>query len=184
MELRLKKRDVLKKSITKRMRAMGDIPAVLYKKGRENVLVVIDGQEFKKHLQIIPKGQLSTQIFTCEIEGTKLQALVKDISYHRTTYQVRHMDLQIVEPEDRISVHIPLVYKGADRCPGVIQGGYVKLVRRSVPVRLSTKEMIPVFELDVSKLQLGESLRIRDLVTTERMQIHLDPKLVLLTIGK
>ena len=184
MELRLKKRDVLKKSATKRARAMGDIPAVLYGKGQDNQNVMVDGKAFRKHLQTIPKGQLATQVFDGEIEGTKVQILVKDISYHRVTYQIQHLDLQVVQSEDSVLVHIPVVYKGEDRCPGVTQGGYIKLVRRSVPVQLPVKELKPAFELDVSRLNLGDSLRIQDLALTEHMCIHLDQKLVLLTIGK
>lgn len=184
MKLRLHKRDELKKSITKRIRAEGNIPAVLYLKGKENLNIMVDGKEFHTHLQSIPNGQLATQIFDCEADGEKMRVMVKDITYHRTTYRIQHMDLQVVTDKDRVLVYVPLIHKGEDVCPGVTQGGYVKLVRSSVPVHMAVKDVVSKFELDVSKLQLGESIRIQDLPITKDMVINLDKKLVLLTIGK
>jgi len=184
MELKLEKRSIGKKSELGRIRREGDVPAVLYLEKNNSLPVIVSGEAFQAHLRALPKGSLATVLFNVEYEGKKFKAMVKDITYHRTTYNILHMDLMKVEDSDRITVHIPVSCKGIDQCIGVTQGGQLKKVKRSVKISVEVGEMPRVFELDVSKIQLDESLRVRDLSLTPSMKLKLQEQQVLVAVSK
>lgn len=184
MELKLEKRDTSKKSELGRIRRDGAIPAVIYLRKGESVPVSLRADVFQAHLRAIPKGCLATAFFTVGYEGKTFKALVKDINYHRTTYNILHVDLMQVEDSDRITVHIPVTCKGVDQCLGVTQGGQLKRVKRSVKVSVPVGEMPQVFELDVTGLELDKSLRVRDLSLTPSMRPRLQEHQILVAVSK
>ena len=184
MDLKLEKRVAGKKSELSRIRREGNYPAVLYVKGSESVAVEIDGEVFQTHLRNMPEGTLATQIFNVELDGRKFKAITKDIRYHRTTYNIQHIDLMEVADEDLVSVHIPVMCKGVDRCLGITQGGQLKRVKRSVKVTVKVGEMPEVFTLDVTKVQLGESLRVKDVELTPSMKLGISKAQVLVAVSK
>lgn len=184
MELKLTKREISKKSELGRIRREGGIPAVVYLRKGPSVPVFLRADVFQAHLRAITKGCLATAFFNVEFEGKKFKALVKDITYHRTTYDIQHIDLMQVEDSDRITVHIPVVCKGVDQCVGVTQGGQLKKVKRSVKVSVTVAEMPSVFELDVTGLELDKSLRVRDIAFSPSIRPRLQEHQILVAVSK
>ena len=107
----LKKRQNGTKSTLKMIRRKGDIPAIVYKDGKESLQVIIDGAQFYKHLREMKKGCISTVRFNCSLEGESFSAIIKDISYHRTTYNVMHVDLFPIDESRQIRLNIPVLLK-------------------------------------------------------------------------
>ncbi len=185
MDLKLEKRLGHTKSELGAIRRNGDIPAVFYlreKKG--SVAITVNGVEFAAFLRRMQKGCLATELLTVEYEGQKVNALVKDISYHRVTYAIEHLDLMAVALNDQIQVNIPVICKGDDVCPGITQGGQLKIVKRALQTSVMVKEMPKLFALDVSVLQLGGSIRIRDLTLAPSMKIAIQRDQVLVVVSK
>lgn len=183
MKLKAVKRAIGKSDLG-RIRRKGDIPGVVYHGGKENTTVTIDGPMFQAHLRAIQKGCLATTRFEVDLDGETFQAIVKDISYHRTTYNIEHIDLMKVTSDQIVTVHVPIVCKGVDTCIGITQGGQLKTEKRSVKISLKVKEMPEAFTLDVSPLSLGESIRVRDLVLTGDMKAKIDGNQILVTVSK
>ncbi len=184
MKLTIQARESTSKSEINRIRREGKIPAVVYDKKGASRPVIVLGEEFSAHLRVMEKGCLATQFFEVTEGGQKYKAIVKDIAYCRTKYNVLHIDLMKVEDADEITIHIPILCKGLDECLGVTEGGQIKRVKRSVKVTLKAKEVPKAFVLDVANLRLGEALRVRDLDTTEGMKVRLQESLVLVTVSK
>jgi large subunit ribosomal protein L25 len=185
MDLKLEKRIGKTQSGLGAIRRNGDIPAVFYlreKKG--SVSITVNGVEFAAFLRRMQKGCLATELLTVEYEGKKVQALVKDISYHRVTYAIEHLDLMEVTMDDQVQVNVPVICKGDDVCPGITQGGQLKIVKRALETSVMVKEMPKWFLLDISTLQLGGSVRIRDLVLTPSMKIAIQRDQVLVVVSK
>ena len=94
MDLKLEKRQEGKKSELGSIRREGNIPSILYfREGKGSKAVIVNGIEFANLLRHLKKGCLATKVLDIEYEGKKTKALVKDINYHRVTYEIEHLDL-------------------------------------------------------------------------------------------
>lgn len=184
MKLELKKRQEGSKSALKMIRRRGDIPAIVYQSEKESLKVIVDGVQFSKHLREMKKGSLSTVRFECAFEGKSFSAIIKDISYHRTTYRVEHIDLMPIEDTKRIRLNIPILPKDLEDCPGISQGGQLKRAKHSVPVSVKAKYFPEAFRVSVNKLNLGDSIRVRDLEKVETMKVLMAEHQVLLAVSK
>ena len=185
MDLKLEKRLGNKKSDLGSIRRAGNVPAVFYlREGKGSVSITVNGVEFAALLRRLQKGCLSTELLTVEYEGKKVHALVKDISYHRVTYAIEHLDLMEVALDDQVRVNIPVICKGQEACAGITQGGQIKYVKRALETSVKVKELPRAFALDVAPLQLGNSIRIRDLALTPSMKIAIQKDQVLVVVSK
>lgn len=152
---------------TKKIRREGQIPAVLYSKGHEGKNIQLDANDFKKILNQVPKGTLSSKIFELELDGKKMKALVKDIQYHVTTYDILHLDFVELHEDVEVKLNIPLLLKHTVDCEGVKLGGVLRQVIRQVKVKAKPKQIPDSFEIDVKRMQLGQSKRLSEIKMPE-----------------
>ncbi|MCH9620905.1 MAG: 50S ribosomal protein L25 [Chlamydiia bacterium] len=169
---------------TKLLRREGFIPAVVYDKSGKSVSVKLEKKVFEAHLRQVEEGGLATVRFKLTLGKETFTAFVKDIAYHRTSYQIQHIDFMRVKDDDRISIHIPVVLKNADQCEGVTQGGQLKKVKRSVFVSSLVKEIPEHFVIDVKNKHLGDQSRVSELELPKSMRLKIHPKQVLVSVTK
>lgn len=144
------------------MRRDGDIPAVMYSPGKTGRCLCVKGADFHAALRSIKKGGLSTTLF--ELEGAAdSKAIVKDIQYHTTTYEIRHLDLQEVTDETEVSINVPINFVGIADCSGVKLGGVFQKIIRKVPVRGKVKDIPAWLDLDVRGLNMRESIKLESI---------------------
>lgn len=152
-----------KKSENKRLRREGKIPAVLYAKGAKGKEIAVDGIEFKKILNTTPTGTLSSKIFSLNIGGDVVKAIVKEIQYAVTTYDVIHLDFEELFDNEPVTLNIPLVCMGAVDCVGVKLGGVIRQVIRQIRVKCLPKDIPDQFELDVRDMNMGQTKKLNAL---------------------
>ncbi|MBA3722803.1 MAG: 50S ribosomal protein L25/general stress protein Ctc [Parachlamydiaceae bacterium] len=164
MKLTIEPRKINKKSEINALRREGFIPAVLYVKGKEGETLTLKNDEFKAHLRQIKSGHLPTSIFSLvDSKGRTRRALIKDIQYFVTTYEVMHLDFEELVDGQPISVNIPIECVGMAECVGVKLGGVVRQVIRHVKVRCLPKDIPTYLELDVREMGLKQSKRLEDI---------------------
>lgn len=160
MKLKMVKRLVSKRSANNQIRREGNIPAVLYCRGTPNMLVSVDGVDFSEALRKMPNGRLATTKFTL-VDGDKnLPVIVKEIQYHPTTYQVIHLDFEVLEKGIPVNVNVPLEFSGAADCVGIKLGGFLRTVIRQVNVSCLPEKIPASFVIDVRELAIGQSKRL------------------------
>lgn len=169
MELTIFKRST-SRSEKKKIRLQKDIPAVLYGKDKENFFIYVKGSEFDEILRKIKKGNLSTTLFTLKEGSHKYKALIKEIQYHRTTYNIEHIDFLILDDKLPIKVKVPIEYTGVNECPGIKLGGVLRRVVRTLLVQCLPKDMPQEFYIDVSTLGMEESKRLSDIVLPKNIK--------------
>lgn len=162
MELTIYKRTAAK-SDKKKLRLQKDIPAVLYGKGMENENIYVKGSEFDEILRKIKKGSLPTIVFSLKEGKHKHKAIIKDIQYHRTTYNIEHIDFLVLDDKVPVCVNVPIDYTGVNDCPGIKLGGVLRRVIRTLKVRCLPKDIPAEFYIDVSMLGMEESKRLSDI---------------------
>ncbi|EKD85832.1 MAG: hypothetical protein ACD_37C00598G0004, partial [uncultured bacterium] len=131
MQLTIRKRE---KKETKNLRRTNNIPAVVYAKGKENESIYLDRFELNKHLSSLKPGELATNIFTLKNEKETFKAIVKDIQYFVTSYNIAHIDFLKLDEATKISVNVPIRFTGINECKGIKLGGNFRQAIRTLKV--------------------------------------------------
>jgi large subunit ribosomal protein L25 len=154
--------DLGKKS-TKALRNAGLIPCVLY------------GGEKNHHFSLTHKA-LRDLIYTnefrtaeVELDGAKYAAIVKTVQFHPVTDAIQHVDLlQLVEGQS-VQAEIPVRLVGAAK--GVKTGGVLMQKIRKLKIKTTPDQLTSVIEVDVEHLDLGKSIRIREVKVADGIEI-------------
>lgn len=167
MKLEMIKRQVGKTGENNRLRREGRIPVVVYGPSRQPEGFSIEKAQWESSLRQIPKGSLSITIFTLHGDQGSMQALVKEIQYHPTSYEVLHLDFIEVKKDVRVNVKVPLRFIGADECAGVKQGGVFRPVFRSIKVNCLPDQIPKELTLDVTEMGMKQNRRLSALAMPE-----------------
>lgn len=170
MKFNVTRRQAGNKSEIKKIRREGNIPAILYSKGEVGKGIIVEGIAFKKLIDSIEPGTLSSRVLTLEFEGMPMQAIVKEVQYEVTTYRVQHLDLEQLHDDVPVTLNIPIKCLGSGDCAGVKLGGNLRQTIRAIKVKTSSKNIPDRFEFDVHQLALGQSLRLSALVIPEGIE--------------
>src|SRR5205809_976357 len=92
-------------------------------------------------------------------------ALVKDMQYHPISGDVIHADLYEVDLTAKITVHVPLHFVG--KAAGVVRGGILQPIVREMEVECLPLDIPEFFNVEVSALDIGDSIHIEDLAMPE-----------------
>ncbi|GET27975.1 50S ribosomal protein L25/general stress protein Ctc [Prolixibacter sp. SD074] len=142
------------KKETKKLRAEGKVPCVLYG-GGEVVHFEAEAAEFR-HVIYTP----SVYLINIEIGGKKYRASMQDIQFHPVTDEIMHIDfLQVVEDKP-LKINIPVALTGFAK--GIQKGGRLKTNLRVLRVKGLAKDLPDTINIDVTELGLGESVRVGD----------------------
>jgi large subunit ribosomal protein L25 len=163
MQLTVYKRKADTKKDINVLRHEGNIPAVLYSKGIKNENIYVKKSEFEKILRTLKSGDLSTTIFKVKSDKESYDAIVKDIQYFITTYDISHLDLYKLNEKEEIKVNVPIRFIGEQDCKGVKQGGTIRQVLRRVKVKCLAKNLPKEFVLDIADLDIGNVKRLSDI---------------------
>lgn len=185
MELKAFKRNAERKCEASKLRREGSIPAVLYKRGSESESIAVEGTSFISHLRKVQSGRLPTTVFTLTTEdGRKQKALIKEIQYKPTNYDVMHLDFEALPEDGYINVKVPIEMTGVVDCVGVKLGGVLRQVIRHVRVRCPATNIPVSFKLDVANLDLRQVLRLKDIGIPETVRPLVNMNEVVVVIAK
>lgn len=184
MKLDVSKREKKAKSNLSQLRYEGNIPGILYSPGKENVSIIVDGKTFQAAMRHILKGHLPTTVFEFELEGKKVKAVVKEIQYHPTTYNILHLDLLALDDKTQVTVNVPVEFTGVAECVGIKLGGFLRQVKHHLPVKCLPKDIPTHFVVDIQDLSIGHSKRVKDLHITEKVRPLATEEDVVVVIAK
>ena len=163
MKLNASDRTSKTKGDINQLRRSGKIPVVLYSPGQEGTILSVDSAEFKALLRGIKCGSLPTTVFTLHSGGKERKAVVKDIQYHPTSYEVIHLDFQELVKDVPVSVKVLISCIGVADCAGIKLGGFLRQVIRFVKVECLPQFIPTEFIIDVKDLGIRQTKRLRDI---------------------
>lgn len=152
-------RNEIKKTGTKAIRKEGRVPAVIYHHGEENI-----------HFSVL-ENELIPLIYTAESHlvelklsnGTTKQGLVKEMQFDPVTDRCLHFDLQAVAGDEKITVEVPVTTTGTS--VGVAKnGGLLQINLHHLRIRCDQKHLPDHITVDISNLDLGDSIHVSDIV--------------------
>ena len=184
MELKASPRAGNNKTSSKVIRREGNIPAILYAQGKEGENIAVGAIEFKKILNKIVPGTLSTTIFHLDLGGKKRKAVLKEIQYNITTYDVSHLDFIELIDNVPVELKVPIQCTNVMDCVGVKLGGSVRQVVRTVKVRCLPKDIPAAFEVDVRDMNVGQEKKLSEIAMPHGVQPLMDTNTVAVAIAK
>jgi len=148
-------RQDLGKKKSKDLRNQGLVPCVMYG-GEKNQHFSAHENEFKK-LIYTPDVYLVKVV----LDGQTFDAVMQDIQFHPVSDAIIHIDFVQVFPDKKVTVNLPVRLTGSS--VGIRAGGKLRQRRRNLKVNGLIKDMPDRLEIDLSDLDIGESLKVGDL---------------------
>jgi large subunit ribosomal protein L25 len=157
------------KNEANRLRAGGQIPAVVYgtrKDGNapEGVALSVDP---KAVLRILHSDSGANTLISLKVEGSESRVMVKEYQLDPITHQLLHADFYQLAMDKAITVTVPVILRGEPR--GVkLQGGLLDFVTREIQVQCLPTDIPEHIDVDVTELMLNQSIRLRELPSGDK----------------
>lgn len=162
----------------RRLRLGGKIPAVLYGPGAEPERLSVTVKDLETVMKDSQTGQLFVNLSVGE--GKPKPALLKELQRHPVTGKFLHADFYQVDMERKVKVMVPVITRG--KCVGVEMGGMLQVVRRNVEVFCLPDRIPEHIEIDITDLEMGESVHVEDIDLGENIDIPHEVNFTILTV--
>jgi large subunit ribosomal protein L25 len=150
------------KAAARKLRANNQIPAVFYGPKIEPVMLVVDYPELKR---VIKQGTGENILLDLQVQsdqGTETRkAMLKELITDPIKDTVLHADFYEISMDKKITVSVPIHL--INTAAGAENGGILQHIRRELTVSCLPENLIDSFDVDVSGLEIGDSLHIRDI---------------------
>jgi large subunit ribosomal protein L25 len=168
-ELTAESREQTGTSESRRFRRGGKVPAVLYGAGKDNQNLLLDHLEVLRNLEV---EAFHSAVITIKTAGGDEQAILRDVQMHPYRPQVQHVDFQRVSATETLRMKVPLHFIGGDASPGVkVQGGIISHLMNEVEIACLPSQLPEYLEVDVSELNLHESVKLTDIKLPEGVEL-------------
>lgn len=175
--LNAKIRTVTGKTAAKNLRKEGRIPAVVYNAKGEATSIDVGDVEFNKIWRTITP----TTSIVLNIDGKESTALIKDVEYNIRTDKVLHADFFVPDADQKLVMKIKVHYQGTPA--GVLKGGFKKERNNEIKIKAAIGDLPETINADISKINVSEALRVKDLVLGDKVEILTDKELPLVTVS-
>lgn len=157
IKIEAEKRVLGKKSDRKDLRKGFMIPGIMYGQGLEGTPVQFDAPDFMKaYKQSI--GELA--IFNLVLDGKEHRCILKGKQIHPVRRDIIHVDFLLLNPGHEVSLSLPIKFVG--EAAGSKLGGIVDIIVRNINIACLPKDIPEDVEVDISSLEIGDSLHIKD----------------------
>jgi large subunit ribosomal protein L25 len=162
----------------KRMRRDGAVPGIVYGRGFGAPLpIALDARD----LRVALHGHGSSTVLNLEIEGRPATpVMVQDRQHDVVSKRLIHIDLHVISLTEVVEAKVPLVAVGA--APGVKEGGILDFILREVAIKALPTDIPDSIEIDVSGLNMFDSVHARDLKAPAGVTIDEDPDEMIVSV--
>ncbi len=165
LELLAQKREETGKGSARKLRKTGLIPAVLYGKDRDPVNLKLDASK----VEDVVGGNV---IIDLSLEDETEPVMVKEVQRHVIKQDLLHVDFYQVDLEEKIEVEVPVETVG--QSIGEREGGILEVILRKIEISCLPTNIPETFEVDISELEVGDSVSVADLEVDEDIEIITD----------
>jgi large subunit ribosomal protein L25 len=178
LELKAEKRSATGKGHARVLRRDGKIPAVLYGPDTEPISLSVQAVEIEFLLKNAKSRQ---QLINIDMgDGAPKPTMIKELQVQPVNGDFLHIDFYEVAMDRKIRVHVPIVVKG--KCIGVEMGGLLQIIRREVEVLCYPGEILETIEIDITDLDIGNSIHVNDIQLEGDMEIPSEVNYTVITI--
>ncbi|AIH03472.1 50S ribosomal protein L25/general stress protein Ctc [Thermodesulfobacterium commune] len=180
VNLSVVKREKTGKECAKKLRKQGLIPAIVYGHNFDPVPISVKANELES---ILHKYKGETLLFNLEVqngETQRIQAILKDYQLHPVTDKIIHLDFVAIKEGETVSIDVPLEFVG--RPVGLTKGGVIEIFMHDLTVECLPSNIPDKIQVDISNLDLGDVLHVKDIKVPEGVKVLDDPEDTVITI--
>jgi len=158
------------KGEARRLRRAGKVPAIAYGAGMDPTPLAVDALEL---YHVLHTGAGANAVISLGVDGGSQLVLAREIQRHPVRRDILHVDFVAVQRDVKVEVDVPITLAG--EAPGSEDGGVVSQELYQARVRVLPLEVPEQFELDISRMQVGDVLRLEDVPMPSDVELIDDP---------
>ncbi len=170
VSLEVTKREVRPRSLRNKLRHEGKVPAIVNGYKVESTPIAVNAAELEK---ILRENGLNT-VITISLEGKKVNTLIKEYQSDTFTRNLTHVEFLSVDMNEETEVEAEVTLIGESS--GVKAGGVLAQNLYTVVVSATPDKLPERVEIDVTSLEIGDSLTVADLPKNDEYTIVTDPE--------
>ncbi|MCF8052797.1 MAG: 50S ribosomal protein L25 [Desulfobacterales bacterium] len=162
------------------LRRGGQIPAVLYGPKTAPVKLAIGVKDLETALK---KGKAAHGLMTLAVQNgkeTKKAVMLQELQTNPVSQDLLHADFYEIDMSRPIRVNVPVVVTGKSK--GVEGGGILQVIRWELETVCLPDRIPAAFEIDVTELEVGDSVHVEEIATGEGVEIPHDVNFTVVTV--
>lgn len=170
----VKKRTSAGTAACRRLRSAGVVPGNVYGHNAPSVAVEVANEILRP---IILQG---IRVVDLELDGRTDKALLREVQWDTFGTAIRHFDFMRVDPDERVTLVVPLVLKGT--APGSMAGGVLEQPMHSITVDCLAYQIPDSIQVRIGALDVGQAIHVRDLEIPENVHCQNPPDAIVVHI--
>lgn len=159
--LQAQERTEFRNSVLTKIRNEGNIPAVVYGNKMESTSIFINGAAFLKTMREVGRNG----VFPLDLNGKQVNVMLTEYQADPIKNEIVHADLLAVDMSKEITADVRINIVG--EAAGVKDGGVLQLAIHEVSITATPANIPSAIDVDVSNLQVGETLTVGDILSTQ-----------------
>jgi large subunit ribosomal protein L25 len=170
-------RESTDKKATKALRKDGYLIANIYGKNKENINAAFKENEFIKYVRT-----KETLAFDVKVGDNTYKVVIQEYQKDPVTSRLLHVDLLLAQDGVKTYYQVPIKVTGTPK--GLKNKGVLIYHRRRIKVKTTAEKLPNFFELDVSDLDVGNNILIRDINLPEGVECFINPSVPVVGVIK
>jgi large subunit ribosomal protein L25 len=188
VSLQVSQRASIGRTALKTVRKAGRVPGVLYGKAKDKTVrsrpIEIDARKLASMLQSSTTENVLVDVEVTDPSGKKVDqhlALLVDVQHHPIKDYIIHIDLHEIDQDEILHAEVPVISVGEP--VGVkTGGGLLETMLRTIRVACLPRNLPELFTVDVSHLEIGHSVHVRELILPENVTVTNPPELPVFSV--
>ena len=169
------------KGAARQARRDGMVPGIVFGGDADPLPIQMD---FNKLLTMLRKGRFKATLFNMKVDGhDDVRVICRDVQRHVVKDLPTHVDFMRLKRTTQINLFINVDVIGEEESPGLKMGGVLSLVRPEVELVVTAADIPESITIDVSKLEIGDSLTISDVTLPEGAKPVIDRDFVIAQVS-
>ncbi|WP_125152959.1 50S ribosomal protein L25 [Clostridium rectalis] len=165
-----------RKEKAKISRKKGLIPGIVYGKNTENLLVSFQ----KTNLMNTLKSKGEKAKINLDLNGKKMRGIIKQVEREISTGNIIHIDIQSINKDEEVKWSIPISFSGKEALQN--KDLYVQVYSNEIEVDGIVAQIPDNIEIDVSKMEFGQEIKVKDLKIDDSIKISKEEDAILAVI--
>lgn len=172
-------REATGKGPARTLRRQGMIPGIIYGKTRKPAQIKVEAKQLKTLLDATGAENVPFQL---SVDGAApITVMLKELQREAISGAPLHADFWELTKGQRLHVDVAIHVKGAAEAAGAAKGGVLQQVMREIPMECLPEDIPEFIEVEVSSLEIGDSIHVRDLKLPAGLKPLADPDQTVVT---
>ena len=174
IKINAEKRDLGKRSDLTELRKEGFIPGIIYGAGQEGIKIAFNARDYIREYK---KSIGAVAFFDITVDGKIYKTFIKEKQIHPLTREIVHIDFLELHKGKSITIDVPINFTG--EALGIKEGGVFEIIHRVIQVTCLPKDIPDEIKFDISEMNIGDSIHLKDLDISEEMNTDLSDEITI-----